>query len=66
MDRSPLFIPLAETRHVTCRCGAAAEQRCPQARLARAPTVARPCGLTSTSSHPQLAAQWDNPGKPYQ
>ena len=41
MDRSPLFIPLTETRYVTCHCGVAAEQHRPRARLARAPTVAR-------------------------
>ena len=66
MDRSPLFIPLAETRHVTCRCGVAAGQHRPRARLAVLQLWLGTCGLAFTSSHPQLAAQWDNPGKPYQ
>ena len=33
-DRSPLFIPLAETRHVTCYCGVMVDQHRPRARPA--------------------------------
>ena len=60
------FNPLAENRHVTCRCGAAAEQRRPRARLAHTLAVARHLRPRLHIFAPALAAQWDNPEKPYQ
>jgi hypothetical protein len=60
------FNPLTETRHVTCRCGAAANQRRPRARLAHALAVARHLRPRLHILAPALAAQWDNPEKPYQ
>ena len=60
------FNPLAETRHVTCRCGVAAEQHRPRARLAHGLAVARHLRPHLHVLAPALAAQWDNPEKPYQ
>ena len=62
-----LFLnPPTEARHMTCRCGAAAEQGRPRARLAYTLAVARHLRPRLHILAPALAAQWDNPEKPYQ